>query len=169
MRYYSENQRVFIETLLNKIRSHYGDQLTSLAVFGSFAREENRLNSDLDLLIILEDSNAKGRLELQDDFVRQVEMPLDGLRRDLETEGIHTEISNIFLKRPQAAHFNPLYLDMTEHSVLVFDADSFLENTLAKVRQKMLQWGSVRKPIGGHWYWEIKPGLRWGERINYDQ
>lgn len=169
MRFYSKNQQAFVEGLFHRIRAHYGENLRSLAVFGSFARLENRLNSDLDVLIVLDKSPCDGRLALQEDFVRNIEMPLAQFEKALEQQGIRTEISNLIFTKSKAAHFNPLYLDMTEHVIIIFDRDDFLKGILVDVRAKMHQWGSVKKHLGGRWYWEIKPGLRWGETFDYDQ
>ena len=48
----------------------------SLVIFGSYARKENKLSSDLDILIILIRTN-RSRHERIREFVEEIEMPLD--------------------------------------------------------------------------------------------
>jgi hypothetical protein len=169
LKYYSEGHQYFIEALLERITSYYGNRLISLVIFGSYARGENRLNSDLDLLLILDSKQKIGRLKLQGEFVDQVEIPLEKKTPSLWKEGIYSEISSIILFQDQAQHFLPIYLDMVDHHMIVFDRNNFFEKVLGDVKTKMNRWGSRKKEIGGHWYWEIRPGLGWEETIHYDQ
>ena len=62
--------------LLKRIKEYYGEQLVSLVIFGSYARKENKLSSDLDILIILIRTN-RPRHERIREFVEEIEMALD--------------------------------------------------------------------------------------------
>ena len=154
---------------MNKIRTFYSDRLISLVLFGSYARRENRRDSDIDLLIVLDDLEGKGRLKRQEVFVREIEMPLEELRSSCEKEAILVEASPLILNRKEAGVFLPIYLDMVEHHFLVVDRQGFMKKRIGEVRQQMQRWGSRRREIGGHWYWEIQPGLKWNEVIDYDK
>lgn len=166
---FSPAHQAFLEDLFGKIIDYYGPRLTSLVLYGSYARKENRLNSDVDLLIVLNNESKRSRLKLNEEFVKEVEFPLDSQRNLLEKEGILLNISSLILTEAMAKHFLPLYLDMVEYHRILFDKDSFMQTKLEDVRRKMARWGSQKREIGGHWYWEIRPGLRWGEIIDYDQ
>lgn len=148
---------------------HYGQDLVSLAIFGSYARGENCHNSDIDLLIVLDEEAPHNRRQRIDDFVRNIEASLDELSAPCGVDGIQPDISPIILQKQEAGRFLPIYLDMVTHHVLIEDRGHFLKDVLDHVAQKMKAWGSIKKSIGGHWYWEIKPGLKWGETIDYDQ
>lgn len=168
LRFFSEKHREWVTALFGKVRSHYGKDLVSLALYGSYARRENRMNSDIDLVVIL-NSSPGGRLQRQEDFVKHVEFPIETLAVDCGKEGLQTDVSSLILSRNEASGFLPIYLDMVAHHVLIVDRDRFMEEILRKTAEKMKRWGSLRKEAGGHWYWEIRPGLRWNEAIDYDQ
>jgi predicted nucleotidyltransferase len=53
---FSGHHRRYLAAVLREIIAYYGSSLLGCAIFGSYARGENRLNSDLDLLIILEEA-----------------------------------------------------------------------------------------------------------------
>lgn len=169
LKYYSKAHEQWVASLLGKIQQVYGEHLTSLAIFGSYARQENRLNSDLDLLIIVQNFEKKGRLKRQGEFVHQIEMPLESLARTVHAEGISTEVSNLLLTPFEADRFLPIYLDMTAHHMMVIDRGGFLQKILERTGAQMKKWGSQRKQAGNHWYWEIRPGLKWNEVLDYDQ
>lgn len=167
LRYPSQDHKLFLEALLQRVYDFYGPRLVSLAIFGSYARGENKWDSDLDLFIVLESWPFKGRTKRIDDFVQNVEGYLD--QRENLAKKTPIDISPLLLNRTEAGAFLPLYLDMVEDRLILFDKDGFLENRLQDIRQKMARWGSRKRTCGGHWYWEIKPGLKWGEVIDYDE
>lgn len=168
-RFYSPEHRHFIEALFEAIRSHYGKRLVSLVVYGSYARGENRFNSDIDLLIIVDSLKGTGRLKRTEDFVLTVENPLEESRKACEDQGISCEISTFIIDQKEAHSFSPLYLDMVEHHHVLVDKNHFFKNQLAQIKSRMQKWGSQKKQSGGHWYWEIKPGLKGNETIDYDK
>lgn len=169
MHFFSPAHRQFVEALFGAIQAHYGSQLVTLAVFGSYARGAPRANSDLDLFIVLKHGDPIGRCARTQDFVRAIELPLDPLADAAAREGIVTEISPLILTRAEAGAFIPLYLDMVGHHHIIVDQDHFLRQRLQKVKKQMQVWGSKRCIAGNHWYWQIKPGMRWGEVLNYDE
>jgi len=90
----------------------------SLVIFGSYARKENKLSSDLDILIILRTNRP--RHERIREFVEEIEMPLEHLIQGLIDEGIFVDLSPIIFSEEGAKYFNPIYLDMVEHSIISF-------------------------------------------------
>jgi len=165
---FSKVHQGFLDSLMQQIRRHYGKRLVSLGIFGSYARGTPRLNSDLDLFIVLKDP-PPGRLRRTEEFVSAIEGPLDKIRSQLEVEKIFMEISTVLLSKKEADRFLPLYLDMVDHFILMEDDSGFLKNKLREIKEKMKIWGSKKREIGGHWYWEIKPGLKYNEVFDYDQ
>jgi len=74
---------------------------------------------------------------------------------------------NLVTKTPdEAALRSPLYLDMVEDAVLLYDRDHFFAGVLDGMRRRMLQLGSrrVRLP-DGTWYWDLKPDFRFGDVV----
>ncbi len=159
LKFFSPSHRDHFEALVERIKAYYDSSLLSLVIYGSYARGENRLDSDLDLLIVLDPLPKRSRLQRQEDFIRNIELVDDVLM----------EVSPFILGRKEASSFSPLYLDMVSDHVLLVDREDFLKNLLKEFSEKMKRWGSRRVPVGGHWYWEIKPGLKWNEVIDYDQ
>lgn len=168
LKFLSATHCTYLDSLFDRIKTFYQANLVSLAVYGSYARGENRPDSDIDLLIVLQKMEGE-RLARQEAFVREIEIPLDPLWSACAKEGFHMEISTLILDRRQAGSFMPLYLDMAEHCVILFDRDQFFQRRLDQVRQQMKRWGSRKQKVGGHWYWEIRPGTKWNEVIDYDK
>jgi predicted nucleotidyltransferase len=157
------------DLVLRRIVDYYGARLVSLAVFGSYARGEPRLDSDLDLFIVLR-SATRARLSARtEEFVTNIEQPCDEDLQRLYDEGISMDLSPIILARNEAQGFLPLYLDMTSNCLTIVDHDGFLETILEKVKLQMARWGRARIDASGHWLWEIHPGLRWNEVLHYDE
>jgi hypothetical protein len=74
---------------------------------------------------------------------------------------------NLVAKSPaEAQHRSPLYLDIVEEGILVFDRDGFFEAVLAGMRTRMRELGSRRVFLSdGTWYWDLKPDFRFGEIV----
>lgn len=168
LKFHSRAQEKWVAALFEKIRFHYDERLVSLVVYGSYARVENRANSDLDLLVVAE-GLGRGRLKRQDDFLAGVEFPVEDLADAAGREGISTEVSSLLLEPGEADRFLPIYLDMVEHRRIIVDRGGFMEGVLERTEARMKRWGSRKKAIGGHWCWEIRPGLKWNEVIDYDE
>jgi hypothetical protein len=154
---------------LRRIADYYGARMMSLVVFGSYARGEQRLNSDLDLLIVLRSGSWSYRSERTEEFVRSVEQPCDSDLQALFENGISMELSPIILTHGEAQCFLPLYLDMVNNSLIIEDREEFFAGVLGKVKRQMARWGSEHIKVSGHWLWEIRPGLKWDEVLHYDE
>ena len=167
--FFSEIHRQCLVAVLRRIVGYYGTRLVSLIVFGSYARREPRLNSDLDLLVILGSGSWSRLSERTEEFVGNVEQPCDDELQMLFEEGISMDLSPVILLREEAKGFLPFYLDMVGNSLTIEDHDGFFSDVLEKVKGQMARWGSERVNVSGHWLWEIRPGLKWNEILRYDQ
>lgn len=168
LKYDSFAQKKYIQKALIAIQEHYGIELVSLAIHGSFARYQNKVASDIDLLIVLEDSHQQSRFTHHKEFV-EIEMLLLEDEMEMLKSEVKTELSPLILTKSQALHFNPLYLEMTENLILLFDKENFFQSTLNQVKDKMKRWGTKKIQQGNTWAWHLKPGLQWGEVIDYDK
>lgn len=114
-----------LNKLLNLLVNRFRDELYSVVVYGSVARGDNRKDSDIDLLIIAEGlpKSMIGRYRI----FEQVELQLMGDVEKLYDEGYYVSFSPIMKTPPEeASHFSPLYMDMVEDAVILFDKDNFL-------------------------------------------
>ncbi|MBC7105270.1 MAG: nucleotidyltransferase domain-containing protein, partial [Firmicutes bacterium] len=122
---FSQRHRRYLAAVLREIVAHYGESLVGLAIFGSYARGENRLNSDLDLLIILDNAPGPGR-RLRE-FVEEVEMKHEPLAQELyEREDLSCELSPYILTRQEALKLHPIYYDLAEHCVVICDPEGLI-------------------------------------------
>lgn len=157
-------QEAFDELLValpSAIRSCYGDRLVAVAVFGSVARGAMRHDSDVDLLLIVQDL-PHGRTRRMREF-EAVEEAVEGLFRDLHTKGIHTALSPVLKTPEEVLAGSPLFLDMVEDARLLYDRDEFFARQLDRLRNRLVELGARRIWRGNAWYWDLKPDYKPGE------
>jgi hypothetical protein len=128
-------------------------------LFGSVARRDAREDSDIDLLIVARDL-PRGTAVRRRLF-------LDRWRKLRAAKSLPAVEWNLIVKTPQEAEYHsPLYLDMTEDAVLLFDRDGFFNGVLCAMRDRMRTLGSCRKYLpNGTWYWDLKPDFQYGEEV----
>ena len=67
------------------------------------------------------------------------------------------------LRTPEeASRITPLYLDLVEDSIILYDKDDFMRRVLDRLR-RLRELGARRVWRGKSWYWILKPDLRFGE------
>ena len=157
---------------LNQLASDYtrilnryvGADLVSVVLFGSVARKEAAAMTDVDLLIIVKNL-PKGQFARKEQLIE----PDEGIAPALEAlseEGIHASFSRILKTPEEASHFIPLYLDLVEDAILLFDRDNFFEIILSGIRDRLKALGARRLSSGRIRYWDLKPDLKPGERFS---
>ncbi len=149
------------EVLLKETRMFYGDRLVSVVIFGSVARGTYREDSDLDVLIIAE-RLPLGRMKRVEEF-SLIEEKLEPLIESMSKEGLHTCISAIFKTPEEAKQGSPLFLDLIEDAVILFDRDQFFAGILERLRKRLQELGARRVWRGDWWYWDLKPDYKPGE------
>lgn len=141
----------------------YGRRLKALAVFGSVARGTPRPDSDIDLLLVVDDLPA-GRRARMAEFDR-VDALLAPLFAQVRSEGVHTALSPVLKTPVELAAGSLLYLDMVDQARILFDNDGLLRRYLDNLGRRLAAMGARRVAKGGGYYWELAPGFRWGDRI----
>ncbi len=153
-----------IKEVLEQICLVFGDGLVSVVLYGSAARAETRDVSDIDLLIICED--VPGKRSARHELLKKVRGGVRDTVNALYEQGRHVQIMPILKSREEARYHSPLYLDMVEDAKLLYDRDGFFAGVLEEIRQNLEANGARRVYVkGGGWYWDLKPGARFGERI----
>jgi len=152
-----------LNKLLQELKNYYGERLVSVVLYGSCARGTPRPDSDLDLLIIVEDL-PKGRYQRYMEFSK-IEEKLEPLLKELEKKGINLSLSPLLRTPLEAKNFIPPYLDMTEDAKILYDKEDFFANILDQLREKLKKLGSKRIKWGGGLLWILKPDLKPGETI----
>ena len=150
-----------VNELLDKLKIACGDNLISLILYGSIARGDFRKDSDIDLLLIFE-KLPKEKFLRQDYFI-DVEKGISFT--ELYEKGYFPAFSPILKTKKEANFLSPLYLDMVDDAIILFDKDSFFQNILKKLRERLKEMGAVKKRIGKKWYWDLKANYKFGEDI----
>ena len=158
-----EPYRSVLSKLLTLLLEVFGENLVSLVVFGSVARGDYRRDSDIDLLLVVKNL-PKGRFRRVELFEKAEEK----LERDLSTlfdKGYYISFSPIIKTPEEASKISPLYLDMIEDAVIVYDRNGFFEKILLRLKRKLEELGAERVWMGKKWYWRLKRNYRFGEEV----
>ena len=153
-----------IKKLEDEVRSFYGNRLVTFAIFGSYARNQMRSDSDLDILIIAEDL-PKGRMRRAAEFL-EIEKKISFVKEELAEQSLHPYFSPVFKTKEEAARGALLFLDMTDEIEILFDRDGFFRNVLDRLKKRLKELGSKRIWKGKMWYWVLKPDSKPGEVIS---
>lgn len=160
-----------INAVLRQLADQYADaaqdilaeNLTSVVLFGSVARGEAQLNSDIDLLLVCR--------ELPVGVFRRQHV-VEGIRARLQAdldrlwaEGCYSDFAEILKTEAEARESHLLYLDMTTDALLLFDRGGFFAQILAKMRARLKSLGAQQKRLGRIRYWDLKPDLKAGEVV----
>lgn len=155
----------YVHILVKASRSlhrRYGEGLTSLCLYGSVARGTATETSDVDLLVVADLEGSLG--ERLEKLYGSMESIRDE-RSFLYRRGIYTDVSLYPLTRSEASRFLPLYLDIAEEGVILYDRQGFLRRVLLQCRALVERRGGRRLCLGDRWIWKLDPNMEVGQRI----
>ncbi len=150
-----------LNELLDKLKMTCGDNLISFILYGSIARGDFRKDSDIDLLLIFE--NLPKEKFLRQDYFIEVEKGIS--LTEFYEKGYFPAFSPILKTKKEANFISPLYLDMVDDAIILFDRDSFFHNILKTLKERLTEMGAIKKRIGDKWYWDLKANYKFGEDI----
>jgi predicted nucleotidyltransferase len=134
------------------LRSAFGDRLVSVVLYGSVARGDARPGADIEVLVVV-DAIAPGPFKRRD-LLDAADQALAPLIDAAGMEDIPTRLVRIVKSREEAREVDPLYLDLTQDAVLLYDRDGFFARILDGVRASLDRLGATRTGDGHAWYWE---------------
>lgn len=156
-----EHVSALLADVTDAVRRHYGARLVSLVVFGSVGRGTPRPDSDLDLLLVVDDL-PRGRVARVQEF-GAVERELAPRLQEARRDGVTTECSPVFKTPAELAAGSPLFLDMVEDAKILYDRDGFFARARDEWRDRLARLGARRIWRGNAWLWDLKPDYRPGE------
>jgi predicted nucleotidyltransferase len=160
-----EPYKSLLEKLTKLLREDFQDKLISVVLYGSIARGDNRKDSDIDLLLVIKDlpKTITERVILFD----KVERKLDDDIMRLMDEGYYVTFSPILKTPEEAMRFSPIYMDMTEDAIILYDRNGFFRKVLEKTKKRLKELGFERVWLSKKsWYWR-KRDYKFGEIIDF--
>ncbi|VVM05999.1 hypothetical protein MAMC_00906 [Methylacidimicrobium cyclopophantes] len=144
-------------------RKRLRSALVSVVLFGSVARGEADRYSDIDLLLVIE-GLPRGRFARMA-RLEEVAGEIEASRAELWRRGIYVDFSVLALTPEEAIKTRPIYLDMVEDGILLWDRGGFFTHILERLRERLKALGSRRLRKGRTRYWVLTSTIRPGERI----
>jgi nucleotidyltransferase len=160
-----EPYKSLLEKLTKILLEEFQDKLISVVLYGSIARGDNRKDSDIDLLLVIKDlpKTITERVILFD----KVERKLDDDIMRLMDEGYYVTFSPILKTPEEAMRFSPIYMDMTEDAIILYDRNGFFRKVLEKTKKRLKELGFERVWLSKKsWYWR-KRDYKFGEIIDF--
>jgi len=148
--------RVDLDRYASALEARFGADLISAVLFGSWARGEARVESDLDLLVIIRGLTG-GRFERY--------WPVRELVQTISDE-FSDRLSLIVSTPERAEHVKPYYLGMLSGHVLLRDAGGFFASVLERLIGRLRELGA-RGYVDedGYEYWDLKPDWKPGDVV----
>lgn len=158
----SRKLQQFARQYSDVLQETLGDSLFAVVLFGSVARGEAGAQSDADLLIVVAGlpPGQLARQEHLEEATRQMEPERERLRKE---EGIWMDVSPVLKTPEEANQITPLYLDMVEDAIILFERDAFFSTVLERLRASLARLGAKRLRRGQVRYWDLKPDYVPGE------
>ena len=138
------------------------DVILAFALFGSVARGEARLDSDIDLLIVHKEVDFDPTKE----FVKaRFELEEETEYKRLRKSGLNPYPSAIFMTERDLWERPLILLDIIDHGLILYDT-GVLQKRFDALRKRLAELGSKKIVLeDGTWYWDLKPDWKPGEII----
>lgn len=158
-----ETYRDYLNLLLERLKPALGEGgLLSCCLFGSVARGEASVDSDIDLLIVHGEAcqDPLGTFLAVVDEIRQSPQYRELLARNLRPDPYP-----VFLTERDLWDRPLILLDAMDHGIMLWDS-GVLERRFAALRQRLAELGAKKivRP-DGRWYWDLKPDWQPGEVV----
>jgi predicted nucleotidyltransferase len=139
----------------------YGERLVSCAIFGSVGRRTATSESDIDILIIA-DNLPRGRMARVKEFEKVEEVLAKDLEK-LNKKRIYLSLSPVIKTKEEVLFGSPLFLDMIDDALIIFDRNKFFNDYLEKFKDRLNGLGAKKINLGSYWYWILKSDYKLGE------
>jgi predicted nucleotidyltransferase len=148
----------FLTSFIEYLKSIWREELVSAVLFGSWASNRAKPESDIDLLII-KSNLPKSRYQRFLEY-RKVE------KSSLLGKDLKSKITPILLTPEEARITKPYYLGMLNSSQILYDQDDFFAHILKRLKARLDELGARRLfDSEGYEYWILKKDYKLGEAI----
>lgn len=148
------------EDYAEAVKAFFGGRLVSICFFGSTARDEASIDSDIDVLVVAEDLPRDIGSRVRETNRIHESVRTGEVYRRLRSAGRSAFISDIYLTREETRSHPPILLDVADHGVIVYDRDGFLAGVLEDIRKRLRQLGARKVAAKKGHYWVLKPDAR---------
>jgi len=162
--------RLSLMRITELFHKEFGDELTSLVLYGSVVKGSFQLGrSDVDLLYVLED-DSRNIWQREGSVFKGFQSTWEYRACDhwLKTLGTYgyPEVTTASLHKSYAKKFQPVYLDMLSHRAVLYDREAFFQRLMGKLEGALRDLGTTRIEYSdGTYAWFLKPDIAPGELI----
>ncbi|MCX8070171.1 MAG: nucleotidyltransferase domain-containing protein [Thermodesulfovibrionales bacterium] len=136
----------YLDDLKQNLLNYYKDNLSALVLFGSAVRGDLTVNSDIDLLIILQDCKKTIRERL-DEFYQNIGEYLD--------DNFDLFLSPIIVTIEEAKRLHPIYFGIVNDYKILYDINDTFSAILIQI-ENLKQSGKIKElELNGRQYWRI--------------
>ncbi len=139
-----DDYKELLESFTAQVKDATGDNLISTVLYGSVARGAARLESDLDLLIILREAPDSYYERLGPFLGILKQMTKESAWLALQARGVMPYISLLILARKEAGHHHYIFLDMIKDGKVLFDQGGFFGARLKALDERLQELGSKK-------------------------
>jgi predicted nucleotidyltransferase len=156
----------YLGKIKETILSYYQDNLLAVAVFGSAARGDFQKGSDLDLLIVLRESNISMGKRIDEFMKMEWEIRKSPQYAEAKALGLPCRVEPIILRLDEFQNHPPILLDLTTDARILAEHDDIFSREMDRIRRRLEELGAKRIFLeGGRWYWILNPKIKWGEKV----
>jgi len=142
--YFYKKLTAKLPELIEKIKNSYNKNLLAIVLFGSSARGDFSQFSDIDLLLILEDSITSRRQRILDFYEK------------IGYEFENHFLSPIVLTKKEMKQFFSYYVGILKDCQVLYDNVNILKELTKLIDEKKQKKEIIEKELKGTTYWIIK-------------
>jgi predicted nucleotidyltransferase len=149
-----QTYKKLIDIFIKKVNSQLDNEVVSIILFGSICRNQATGSSDIDMFIFY-DNQIITREKLNNILINIIISLRDEPEyKELNLNGICPEIFPFVISKSRSSEILWVFLDATDHGIIVYDKKSFGKNMLVNVK-KSISGIKARRFIlpNGKWCW----------------
>ena len=155
-----QTYKPLLDDFVSLVQQSMATQVISIVLYGSVARGEARAESDVDLLLVLEEAAPVYRERLQHLLPILRRLRQQPSWKKLESRHIFPSLSVVIFSREEADQNRLLYLDMIEDARILLDQGGVFRHRLNLLHDRLRALGARKIRRGEGWYWDLKPDLK---------